>query len=122
MRAVVGKYSPISLLSTLPIDKIPHHADFPTIILAVMISYRTFAGIHQKNKRMPYETLQKLPESHRKVFAKSFLEGKKQTEIAEEMNISAKSVNRYRQKTLEVLKEELKDYLPTLLLLTGCNW
>lgn len=54
---------------------------------------------------------------HRAVFTKTFVEGKKQEEIAKELDISVKSVNRYKQKTLEILRSELKDYLPLLLLL-----
>jgi len=38
-------------------------------------------------------------------------------EIAEEMNLSVKSINRYKQKTMELLRNELKDYMPLLLLL-----
>lgn len=45
------------------------------------------------------------------------MEGKKQEEIAKELDISVKSVNRYKQKTLEILRRELKDYLPLHLLL-----
>lgn len=67
--------------------------------------------------RMLYETLDKLPENYRTVFMKSFFEGKTHAEIAEEMNLSVKSINRYKQKTMELLREELKDYLPLLLLL-----
>ena len=67
--------------------------------------------------RMLYETLTKLPENYRNVFMKSFFEGKTHVEIAEEMNLSVKSINRYKQKTMELLREELKDYLPLLLLL-----
>lgn len=48
--------------------------------------------------RMLYETLNKLPENYRTVFIKSFFEGKTHTEIAEEMNLSVKSINRYKQK------------------------
>lgn len=66
---------------------------------------------------MLHETLEKLPESNRAVFTKTFVEGKKQEEIAKELDISVKSVNRYKQKTLEILRSELKDYLPLLLLL-----
>lgn len=66
---------------------------------------------------MLHETLEKLQESHRAVFTKTFVEGKKQEEIAKELDISVKSVNRYKQKTLEILRSELKDYLPLLLLL-----
>lgn len=67
--------------------------------------------------RMLYETLEKLPENYRTVFMKSFYEGKTHVEIAEEMNLSVKSINRYKQKTMELLRNELKDYLPLLLLL-----
>lgn len=67
--------------------------------------------------RMLHEILEKLPESHRAVFIKTFVEGKKQEEIARELDISTKSVTRYKQKTLDILRNELKDYLPLLLLL-----
>ena len=66
---------------------------------------------------MLYNTLNKLPENYRTVFIKSFFEGKTHTEIAEEMNLSVKSINRYKQKTMELLRNELKDYMPLLLLL-----
>lgn len=64
-----------------------------------------------------YETLNKLPENYRIVFMKSFFEGKTHVEIAEEMNLSVKSINRYKQKTMELLRNELKDYMPLLMLL-----
>lgn len=67
--------------------------------------------------RMLYETLNKLPENYRTVFMKSFFEAKTHAEIAEEMNLSVKSINRYKQKTMELLRNELKDYMPLLLLL-----
>ena len=54
--------------------------------------------------RMLYDTLNKLPENYRTVFHKSFFEGKTHAEIAEEMNLSVKSINRYKQKTMELLK------------------
>ena len=66
---------------------------------------------------MLYETLNKLPENYRTVFIKSFFEGKTHTEIAEEMNLSVKSINRYKQKTMELLRNELKEDMPLLLLL-----
>ena len=64
-----------------------------------------------------YRMLYKLPENYRTVFVKSFFEGKTHAEIAEEMNLSVKSINRYKQKTMELLRNELKDYLPLFLLL-----
>lgn len=67
--------------------------------------------------KMLYETLDKLPEAYRTVFMKSFFEGKTHVEIAEEMKLSVKSVNRYKQKTMELLRNELKDYMPLFLIL-----
>ncbi len=67
--------------------------------------------------RMLYETLDKLPEHHRKVFTESFFEGKTHAEIAEELNISVKSVNRYKQKAMDFLRNELKDYATMLAML-----
>lgn len=71
--------------------------------------------------RMLYETLNKLPENYRTVFIESFFKGKTQAEIAEELNLSVKSVNRYKQRTMELLRNELKDYIPllALILITG---
>ena len=66
---------------------------------------------------MLYKTLQRLPENYRIVFIKSFFEGKTHAEIAQDMNLSVKSINRYKQKTMELLKEELKEYLPVLFLI-----
>lgn len=67
--------------------------------------------------KMLYETLEKLPNNYRTVFIESFIKGKTHAEIAEEMKLSVKSINRYKQKTLELLRDELKDYMPLLLLL-----
>ncbi|WP_321479520.1 RNA polymerase sigma-70 factor [uncultured Bacteroides sp.] len=67
------------------------------------------------------EALKKLPENYRTVFVKSFFEGKTHAEIAKEMNLSVKSIDRYKQKTIELLRCELKDYLPFFLLLLTYN-
>lgn len=67
--------------------------------------------------RMLHEALEKLPEAYRIVFMKNFFEGKTYTEIAEEMNLSVKSINRYKQKTMELLRNELKDFLPLIFIL-----
>lgn len=66
--------------------------------------------------QMLHQTLQQLPDHYRRVFIESCFQGKTHAEIAEELNVSVKSVNRYKQKTMELLREELKDYLPLLLL------
>ena len=70
---------------------------------------------------MLLETLEKLPESHRQVFVKTYFEGRKQEEIASEMNISVKSVGRYKQKTIDSLRAEFKECLPLLLFILGCG-
>ena len=70
---------------------------------------------------MLLETLEKLPESHRQVFVKTYFEGRKQEEIAAEMNISVKSVGRYKQKTIDFLRGEFKECLPLLLFILGCG-
>ncbi len=67
------------------------------------------------------ESLNALPENYRTVFIKSFYEGKKLSEIASEMNISIKSVDRYKAKVMQELTKELKDYLPLLLFLQQWN-
>jgi RNA polymerase sigma-70 factor (ECF subfamily) len=67
--------------------------------------------------QMLYDTLDKLPENYRTVFVESFFNEKTYAEIAEEMNLSVKSVNRYKQKTIELLRLSLKDYFPLIVLL-----
>lgn len=56
--------------------------------------------------------LAKLPEAYRRVFELNRLEDKSYGEIAEEMNLSIRTVERYKNKAIEILKKELKDYLP----------
>lgn len=63
------------------------------------------------------KTLNKLPQNYRQVFEKTFFEGKKRTEIAEELNISIKSVERYKQKSLELIRKDLKDLSPIIIAL-----
>lgn len=65
--------------------------------------------------QMLHEALSKLPENYRLVFMKSFFDGMTHAEIAEELQLSVKSVNRYKQKTMELLREELKEFMPIIL-------
>ena len=51
----------------------------------------------------------------RVIFIKSKIEGKKQKDIAVEMNISLKTVENQMNIAYKKLKSELKDYLPLLL-------
>lgn len=61
-----------------------------------------------------HRTLERLPENYRTVFVKSVLEGRTHDEIAEEMQVCVKSVNRYKQRAIEELRHELGPYLALL--------
>jgi RNA polymerase sigma-70 factor (ECF subfamily) len=58
-----------------------------------------------------------LPEQCRIVFLKSREEGKKYSEIAEELGISVKTVEAQMSKALRLLREKLADYLVLILVL-----
>jgi RNA polymerase sigma-70 factor (ECF subfamily) len=55
------------------------------------------------------DILNELPEKYQTVLIESFFEGKTHAEIAEKMNVSVKSINRYKQKAIEILRNEMKD-------------
>ena len=61
------------------------------------------------------KALNKLPEQCRLVFKLSRFEELKYAEIAEELNISVKTVENQMGKALKIMREQLKDYLPLLL-------
>lgn len=61
--------------------------------------------------------LEKLPTNIQDVFHLSRNENMTYKEIAEEMNISIKTVESYISKALKLLRVELKDYLPLVLVL-----
>lgn len=58
-----------------------------------------------------------LPEKCREIFIKSKIEGKKQKEVALELNISVNTVETQIGIAYKKLREELKDYFPLLLFL-----
>ena len=61
--------------------------------------------------------LQKLPERCRDIFIMNKLEGKKQKEIAEELNLSINTVESQMGIAYKKLREELKDCLPLFIFL-----
>ena len=61
--------------------------------------------------------LNKLPEQCRLVFKLSRFEELKYAEIAEHLNISIKTVENQMGKALKIMREQLKDYLPLLIVL-----
>jgi RNA polymerase sigma-70 factor (ECF subfamily) len=64
-----------------------------------------------------YKALNKLPEQCRLVFKLSRFEELKYAEIAEQLNISVKTVENQMGKALRIMREQLKDYLPLLIVL-----
>jgi RNA polymerase sigma-70 factor, ECF subfamily len=62
-----------------------------------------------------------LPEQCRIVFQLSRFEELKYSEIAEQLNISEKTVENHMGKALKIMREQLKDYLPLILLFIN-NW
>lgn len=65
------------------------------------------------------KALNSLPEKCRKIFVMNKLEGKKQKDIAVELNISVHTVETQMSIAYKKLKSELKDYLP-LFLFVSC--
>lgn len=63
------------------------------------------------------QALDKLPEQIASTFRMNRFDGKTYVEIAEEKQISVKTVEAYMTRALKFLRVELKDYLPILLVL-----
>ena len=61
------------------------------------------------------QAIQVLPEQCRMVFKLSRFEELKYAEIAEELGISIKTVENHMGKALKIMREQLKDYLPILI-------
>lgn len=61
-----------------------------------------------------HEAIRKLPESYRQAFVQHRFNDKSYKEIAQELNVSAKTVDYRIQKALKLLREDLKEYLPTV--------
>lgn len=63
------------------------------------------------------ESIRNLPPKTREVFIKKRFENKKNSEIAQEMGVSLKSVEAHITKALRVLKTKLSDYLSLIICL-----
>lgn len=74
--------------------------------------------IEQELEQKLNEVLENLPERCKKIFKMSRFENKKNREIAEELQISVKAVEKQITKALSIIKAELKDYLPLLIFLS----
>jgi len=71
--------------------------------------------IEQEMEDKLNEVLNRLPDRCREIFKMSRFENKKNREIAEELDISVKAVEKQISKALSTIRFEMKDYLPLLL-------
>lgn len=62
------------------------------------------------------EAMETLPEKCREVFRMSRFEEKSYKEISEELNISVKTVENHIAKALKIMRKELSEYLPFIVL------
>lgn len=65
------------------------------------------------------EALQTLPEQCRLIFKMSRFEELKYQEIADQLNLSVKTVENQMGKALKLMRIQLKDYLPLIIILMG---
>ncbi|WP_346854839.1 RNA polymerase sigma-70 factor [uncultured Draconibacterium sp.] len=68
-------------------------------------------------EEMIQSAIDKLPEKCKVVFMKSRFEGKKNQEIADELNMALKSVESNITRALKILRKELQEVLPLVLFL-----
>lgn len=73
--------------------------------------------IKEELERKISQAMQTLPEQCRLIFKMSRFEELKYAEIAQQLNISIKTVENQIGKALKLMREQLKEYLPVLLLL-----
>jgi len=75
--------------------------------------------IEQELENKLNEVLNSLPDRCKQIFMMSRFENKKNKEIAEELDISTKAVEKQITRALASIRSEMKDYLPLLLFLSS---
>ena len=95
------------------------------------IKHKKVVALHQRNARHESpqlleisnldevsksleEAIQSLPEQCQRVFRLVKMDGKKYAEVAEELDISIKTIENHMTKALRVLRIQMRDYLPLL--------
>lgn len=68
------------------------------------------------------QAIEKLPPQCKKIFLMNRFEDKTAKEIGEELSISHRTVEKHIEKALNILRNELKDYLPAYLLVWLLNY
>jgi len=91
--------------------------------LALKMKFDTLEAFHhdfvseKEIEDILYKAIDSLPEKCRQIFYKSRIEGKKQKEIAAELEISINTVETQMKIAHKKLRAELKDFLPLLIFL-----
>lgn len=67
------------------------------------------------------EAIDKLPDKTREIYVMSRNQHKRNSEIAKKLNITEKTVEYHISRALLLLRDELKDYLPCIMLLICCS-
>jgi len=68
-------------------------------------------------RQMVDDAITSLPDRTKEIFIKSRFQNKSYREIAEEMQLSTKAVEKHISKALKILRISLKDYFPALIFL-----
>lgn len=82
--------------------------------------HETIDGNELENKIL--EAMKHLPEQCRIVFQLSRFEELKYAEIAEQLQISVKTVENQMGKALKIMRQQLKEYLPLLIIFLNDSW
>jgi RNA polymerase sigma-70 factor (ECF subfamily) len=81
------------------------------------IGNEPFVLIEKELKTKIEETIKRLPERCREVFILSRLNGLKNKEIAEKLNINIKNVERHLSRAMQAFRENFKEELPVALII-----
>ncbi len=72
-------------------------------------------------EELVFSSIEELPAKTKEIFKQKRFENKKNQEIADEMNISIKTVELHFSNAIKVLKTKLSDYLPIILIYLVLN-
>lgn len=97
------------------------HAERQSVVSGIADATDTPEEIYtiRELEEMFHAALAQLPENVRRAFELSRFENMTYNQIAEEMSVSPKTVEAYISKALSILRTELKDYLPIVLITYG---
>lgn len=117
-----------TLTKNISLKKIDHlkvaqkHSDFLKyrqleIVQCSLDELDTSPGVFEEINEIIQNTLESLPDQSRIIFEKSRFENKQNKEIAQELNVSQKTVEAHITKSLKVFRKALQNYLPFILFL-----